>query len=136
MNSHPTEHTACSVPGLPEPQGLYHPRNEHDACGMGFVANIKGEKSHDIILKGIQILINLTHRGACGCDPETGDGAGVLIQIPHKFFARECFTLGFELPQPSEYAVGMTFLPVEPHQRLSCEGILERIVRQEGLTVL
>ena len=86
MKSHPTDHTACSVPGLPEPQGLYNPSNEHDACGMGFVANIKGEKSHDIILKGIQILINLTHRGACGCDPETGDGAGVLIQIPHQFF--------------------------------------------------
>ena len=78
------------IPGLPAPQGLYHPRHEHDACGIGFVANIKGQKSHDIIVKGIQVLINLTHRGACGCDPETGDGAGILIQIPHKFFAREC----------------------------------------------
>ncbi len=84
--------------GLPPEQGLYDPRHEHDACGIGFVANIKGRQSHDIILKGIQILINLTHRGACGCDPETGDGAGILIQIPHEFFARECRALGFTLP--------------------------------------
>ncbi len=75
---------------LPPAQGMYDPRYEHDACGIGFVANIRGEKSHAIIQQGIQVLINLTHRGACGCDPETGDGAGVLIQIPHKFFAREC----------------------------------------------
>src|SRR5580692_6977206 len=122
--------------GLPAAQGLYDPRHEHDACGIGFVASIKGHKSHDIIAKGIQVLINLTHRGACGCDPETGDGAGILIQIPHKFFARECAALGFTLPAEGEYGVGMTFLPVEPHQRLSCEGILERIVREEGLTVL
>src|SRR5664279_6461578 len=92
---------------LPAAQGLYHPSQEHDACGIGFVANIKGEKSHDIIEKGIQILINLTHRGACGCDAETGDGAGLLIQIPHQFFVRECATLGFHLPSPGEYAAGM-----------------------------
>ena len=122
--------------GLPPAQGLYDPANEHDACGMGFVASIRGEKSHQIIEQGIQVLINLTHRGACGCDPETGDGAGVLIQIPHKFFARECATLGIELPAPGEYAVGMTFLPVEKHPRLNCEGVLERIIREEGLSVL
>ena len=124
------------IAGLPPAQGLYDPRHEHDACGIGFVANIKGRKSHDIIVKGIQVLINLTHRGACGCDPETGDGAGVLIQIPHEFFARECARLGFTLPAPGEYGVGMMFLPVEPHARLQCEGIVERIVREEGLTVL
>ena len=124
------------LPGLPPAQGLYDPRNERDACGIGFVANIKGHQSHDIIVKGIQVLINLTHRGACGCDPETGDGAGVLIQIPHKFFARECGKLGFTLPAPGEYGVGMTFLPVEPQPRFQCEGILERIIREEGLTVL
>jgi len=122
--------------GLPVEQGLYDPRNEHDACGIGFVVNIKGEQSHEIILKGLQILINLTHRGACGCDPETGDGAGILIQIPHQFFARECATLGFQLPAPGEYGVGMVFLPVEPGHRLQVEGILERIAREEGLTVL
>jgi len=122
--------------GLPEQQGLYDPSLERDACGIGFVVNIKGEKSHEIILKGIQILLNLLHRGACGCDPETGDGAGVLIQIPHEFFARECAQIGFTLPNPGEYGVGMVFLPVERHERLICEGIVERIVREEGLTVL
>jgi glutamate synthase domain-containing protein 2/glutamate synthase domain-containing protein 1/glutamate synthase domain-containing protein 3 len=125
-----------SIHGLPPAQGLYDPAHEHDACGIGFVASIRGHKSHDIIQKGIQVLINLTHRGACGCDPETGDGAGILIQIPHKFFARESAALGFKLPQPGEYAVGMTFLPVEKHQRLQCEGILETIIREEGLKVL
>ena len=121
--------------GPPPAQGLYHPAHEHDACGIGFVANIRGHKSHEIISKGIQVLLNLTHRGACGCDPETGDGAGILIQIPHQFFARECGKLGFKLPKPGDYGVGMTFLPVEKHERLQCEGILERIVREEGLTV-
>ena len=122
--------------GLPAAQGLYNPAHEHDACGIGFVASINGEKSHDIIAKGIQVLLNLAHRGACGCDPETGDGAGVLIQIPHKFFAGECEKLGFTLPQPGAYAVGMTFLPVEKHPRLQSEGILERIIKEEGLTLL
>src|SRR5271166_3601596 len=122
--------------GLPPAQGMYDPAHEHDACGIGFVASIRGEKSHSIIEQGIQVLINLTHRGACGCDPETGDGAGVLIQIPHKFFARECSTLGFTLPPMGEYGVGMVFLPVEPSHRLLAEGILERIARDEGLTVL
>ena len=127
---------ATPTNGLPVAQGLYDPRNEHDACGIGFVAHIKGTPSHDIIQKGIQILIQLTHRGACGCDSETGDGAGLLIQIPHKFFEREARQLGFRLGAPGEYGAGMIFLPVEPHQRLKCEGILEQIVREEGLTVL
>src|SRR5580658_5458526 len=103
----PEEHI---MPGLPEPQGLYHPSHEHDACGIGFVANIKGQKSHDIIEKG--------------------------IQIPHKFFAREAATLGFTLPATGEYGIGMVFLPVEPHQRLQTEGIIERIVQEEGLRLL
>jgi glutamate synthase (ferredoxin) len=122
--------------GLPVEQGLYDPRNEHDACGIGFVVNIKGLQSHDIISKGLEILINLRHRGACGCDPETGDGAGILIQIPHRFFARECARLGFTLPAAGQYGVGMVFLPVEPAHRLTAEGILERIAREEGLAVL
>ena len=100
------------------------------------MASIEGQKSHDIVLKGIQILINLAHRGACGCDPETGDGAGVLIQIPHSFFERECLRLGFTLPKSGEYGVGMVFLPVDPQERILCEGILEKAARQEGLTVL
>ncbi len=124
------------TPGLPPQQGLYDPRLEKDACGIGFVANIQGRRSHDIILKGIEILINLAHRGACGCDPKTGDGAGLLIQVPHEFFARECSRIGFTLPAPGEYGVGMVFHPVERHDRLYTEGILERIVREEGLTLL
>jgi glutamate synthase (NADPH/NADH) large chain len=122
--------------GLPPAQGLYRPEHEHDACGIGFVANIEGRKSHDIVLKGIQILINLTHRGACGCDPQTGDGAGILIQIPHAFFEREAASLGFSLPSPGEYGVGMVFLPVDTQDRLICEGIIEKIAREEGLSVL
>ncbi len=117
-------------------QGLYDPQYEHDACGMGFIVNLNGEKSHEIVRKGIEILINLTHRGACGCDPETGDGAGITIQIPHEFFSRECSALGFSLPPAGVYGVGMMFLPVEPKQRLICEGIVERIAKEEGLTVL
>src|SRR5450631_4907862 len=122
--------------GLPPAQGLYNPAHEHDACGIGFVASISGQKSHDIIRKGIQILMNLAHRGACGCDSETGDGAGVLIQIPHKFFAKETASLGFTLPAPGEYGVAMCFLPVERQQRLVCEGLVEKIIREEGLTAL
>ncbi|MFA6437743.1 MAG: glutamate synthase large subunit [Bacteriovoracaceae bacterium] len=115
---------------------LYDPRNEHDACGIGFIVNIKGERSHDVISKGVEILINLTHRGACGCDPETGDGAGITIQIPHKFFVKECKSIGITLPDEGEYGVGMVFLPVHQASRLVSEGILERIVREEGLSVL
>ena len=121
---------------VPAPQGLYHPHNEHDACGMGLVASIRGEKSHDIIRKGLEVLINLTHRGAAGCDPETGDGAGILIQIPHVFFARECGELGMQLPDPGAYGVAMCFLPVDKHSRLQCEGVFERICNEEGATVI
>ena len=124
------------IPGLPPAQGLYDPRNEHDNCGMGFVANMRGAKSHKIIETGIEVLVRLTHRGASGCDPETGDGAGILIQIPHEFFAAECQAIGFTLPEPGAYAVGMVFFPVGKRQRLQCEGIVERISRDEGLTVL
>ncbi len=122
--------------GLPEKKGLYDPSLERDACGIGFVVNLKGVRSHDIIQKGIQILINLTHRGACGCDPETGDGAGITIQIPHEFFQKECAKLGFTLPARGEYGAGIVFLPVESNSRLRCEGILERVAREEGLEVL
>jgi glutamate synthase domain-containing protein 2/glutamate synthase domain-containing protein 1/glutamate synthase domain-containing protein 3 len=122
--------------GLPPAQGLYRPEHEHDACGIGFVASIEGRKSHDIVLKGVQILINLAHRGACGCDPQTGDGAGILIQIPHAFFEREAKSLGFSLPAPGEYGVGLVFLPVDRHDRLICEGLIEKIVSEEGLSIL
>ena len=103
---------------------------------MGLVASIRGEKSHDIIRKGLEVLINLTHRGAAGCDPETGDGAGILIQVPHVFFARECGELGIQLPGPGDYGVAMVFLPVDKHSRLQCEGVFERMATAEGLKVL
>ncbi|HUH63729.1 MAG TPA: glutamate synthase large subunit [Terracidiphilus sp.] len=122
--------------GIPPAQGLYHPEHEHDACGMGLVASIRGEKSHQIIRKGIEVLINLTHRGACGCDPETGDGAGILIQIPHLFFARACGEQGMQLPDAGAYGVAMCFLPVEKHSRLRCEGVLERVAQEEGFKAL
>ncbi|MEZ5400678.1 MAG: glutamate synthase large subunit [Bryobacteraceae bacterium] len=122
--------------GLPGAEGMYDPSRERDACGIGFVVNIEGKKTHDIIDKGVQILINLTHRGACGCDPETGDGAGLLIQIPHAFFTRECASLGFPLPEPGKYGVGMIFFPVEKQPRLEVEGIVERVCQEEGLEVL
>ncbi|MCX6616105.1 MAG: glutamate synthase subunit alpha, partial [Acidobacteria bacterium] len=122
--------------GLPPKQGLYDPQFERDACGIGFVASIKGRRSHDIIEKGLQVLINLTHRGACGCDPETGDGAGILLQIPHEFFRRECAKIGIELPEPGAYGVGMLFVPIEHPRRLRSEGIVEQIIREEGQAVL
>jgi glutamate synthase (NADPH/NADH) large chain len=103
---------------------------------MGLVASIRGEKSHDIIRKGLEVLINLTHRGAAGCDPETGDGAGILIQIPHVFFARECGELGMQLPEAGAYGVAMVFLPVDKHSRLQCEGVIERIAQEAGATVI
>jgi glutamate synthase (NADPH/NADH) large chain len=121
---------------IPDAQGLYHPQHEHDACGMGLVASIRGEKSHDIIRKGLEVLINLEHRGAAGSDPETGDGAGILIQIPHEFFQQECAKLGMTLGEPFTYAVAMVFLPVDKQERLQCEGVFERMVHAEGLKLL
>ena len=126
-----------TMSNFPPAQGLYHPSQEHDACGLGFIVNIAGKPSHDIVLKGLQILMSLEHRGACGCDEETGDGAGILIQIPHQFFLKETPNFGFEVPaRAGDYGVAMCFLPVERQSRLACEGVLERITRDEGLHVL
>ena len=118
--------------GMPKKQGLYDPVHEHDACGVGFVADIKGRKSHDIIRKALTVLDNLTHRGACGCDPLTGDGAGILIQVPDAFLRKECAALHYELPLAGHYAVGMVFLPQNPRERNFCEAIFEKVVREEG----
>ena len=133
---HESEQFQRHAAGLPSAQGLYDPANEHDACGLGFVASIRGERSHSIVEKGIEVLTHLEHRGACGCDPETGDGAGVLIQIPHEFFVRECANQGIALPEPGGYAVGMVFLPVGKLERLQCEGVVEKIIQEEGFEVL
>jgi glutamate synthase (NADPH/NADH) large chain len=117
-------------------QGLYDPANEHDACGVGFIAHIKGNKSHSIIDQGLLILKNLDHRGAVGADPLMGDGAGILIQIPDQYFRDEMAKQGVELPPPGEYGVGMVFLPKEHASRIACEQEIERAVRIEGQVVL
>lgn len=122
--------------GLPSAQGLYHPKNEHDACGVGFVAHIKGKKSHAIIQQGLKILENLDHRGAVGADKLMGDGAGILIQIPDTLYRDELSQQGIVLPPPGEYGVAMVFLPKETASRLACEQELERSVRAEGQVVL
>lgn len=110
--------------GLPAPQGLYHPAQEHDACGVGFVCNLGGEKTHAIVEQGVEVLINLTHRGAAGCDPETGDGAGLLFQVPDEFF-RQAAGLEFKLPMAGQYAAGMVFLPTGRFAQRECMKILE-----------
>jgi glutamate synthase (NADPH/NADH) large chain len=120
----------------PEKQGLYDPRHEHDACGVGFVAHIKGHKSHELIRQGLQILINLDHRGAVGADPLAGDGAGILIQIPDAFFRAVCKPLGIALPAAGRFGVGMVFLPKRQAARDACETMIERIVEAEGQKVL
>ncbi|BAQ18553.1 glutamate synthase [NADPH] large chain [Methyloceanibacter caenitepidi] len=122
--------------GMPRAEGLYDPANEHDACGVGFIADLKGTKSHKIIEHGLEILVNLTHRGAAGADPRDGDGAGMLIQIPHDFFVEVCAPLGFTLPEPGEYAVGQIFMPSNQAQRIYCESAIERVIESEGLTLL
>jgi len=116
--------------------GLYDPSREHDACGVGFVAHIKGQRSHSIIEQGLKILENLDHRGAVGADKLMGDGAGVLIQIPDELYREEMGKQGLELPPPGEYGVGMIFLPKEHASRLACEQELERAVRAEGQVLL
>lgn len=120
------------INGLPVKQGLYDPRYEHDACGIGLVANIKGNCSHDIVRQALTILINLSHRGGVGSEANTGDGAGILLQLPDKFFRKVCPPEGVELPEKSEYGVGMIFLPVSDAERRSCEASFEEIVLREG----
>ncbi|WP_244314384.1 glutamate synthase large subunit [Pannonibacter tanglangensis] len=117
-------------------KGLYNPAREHDACGVGFIAHLKGEKSHKVIADGLNILENLTHRGAVGADPLMGDGAGMLVQIPHAFFAAEMAAQGVTLPEPGKYGVGFLFLPQDPALRAKCIEIVERVVAAEGQTVI
>ena len=125
-----------NYPGHPTPQGLYDGLHEHDACGVGFVCNMKGKKSHAIVKNALQILVNLKHRGACGCEINTGDGAGILMQIPHKFFKREMAKQGVNLPEPGQYGVASVFLPPTAAQRQSTQILFEKAVRKEGQTVI
>jgi len=121
---------------LPPRSGLYDPQFEHDACGIGLVANIQGVASHQIVTHGVDILLNLVHRGACGCDPLTGDGAGILVQVPHEFLTRECDKLGFALPARGKYGVGFVFLPRDRTGRARCRQILEDKIFGTGLKLL
>jgi glutamate synthase (NADPH/NADH) large chain len=120
----------------PSAQGLYDPRHEHDACGVGFVAHIKGKKSHAIVEQGLTVLKNLTHRGAVGWDPKLSDGAGLLIQIPDRLLREDMARQGVKLPPPGQYGVGMVFLPREPASRLACEYEIERAIKDEGQVLL
>ena len=118
---------------LPIKQGLYDPQNEHDNCGAGFICSLKGKKTNDIIHKALDILCVLEHRGAVSSDGKTGDGAGILIEIPHNFFVENC---DFKIPDPTKYAVGMVFLPEKENQKTYCIGVFESEIKKQGLNIL
>jgi glutamate synthase (NADPH) large chain len=122
--------------GLPAAQGLYDPANEHDACGIGFIVNVKGVRSHEIVQQGLQILDHLSHRAAVGCDPCSGDGAGILMQVPDEFFRGVCGEIGVHLPPVGEYGVGCVFLPQDAEQRRRCKETVERILAEEGVDLI
>src|SRR5213594_452347 len=130
------EQTPVATIGEVPPQGLYDPAHEHDACGVGFVVDIKGRKSHAIVRQGLLVLINLLHRGACGCEPNTGDGAGILLQVPDKFLRKQCGRLGIPLPGPKDYGVGCVFLPHDAMQREKVQALIATIVAEEGQRLL
>ncbi|HSW20103.1 MAG TPA: glutamate synthase subunit alpha, partial [Ramlibacter sp.] len=127
--------TSAEIAHLQE-HGLYSPSNEHDACGVGFVAHIKGIKTHAIVQQGLKILENLDHRGAVGADKLMGDGAGILIQLPDLLYREEMASQGVTLPPPGEYGVGMIFLPKEHASRLACEQEMERAIKAEGQVLI
>src|ERR1043166_1088644 len=127
-------HVRISEP--PPKQGLYDPQHEHDACGVGFLVNIKGKKSNQIIRQALSILVNLNHRGACGCEKNTGDGAGILFQMPHDFLKEVCKDSKLPLPSPGEYGAGMVFLPQDRSERAACEKLFAAIVKEEGQKLL
>ena len=120
------------LPEVRESKGLYNPENEHDSCGIGFVAHIKGQKSHDIIKRGLNVLLNMAHRGAESSDNKSGDGAGITIQIPHKFLLNQ----GLYLPDPGEYGTGLIFLPQNPSLNKQCRSLFRKVTEEEGLTLL
>ncbi|HZZ44934.1 MAG TPA: glutamate synthase large subunit [Tepidisphaeraceae bacterium] len=125
-----------SVSGLPSSQGLYDPAFEHDACGVGFICHIKGKGSNKIVSDSLTMLENMNHRGACGCESNSGDGAGILVSMPDKFFRREAERLGFKLPKLGEYGAGMIFMPKDLTARRECQQIFEKVVRGYGMVVL
>jgi glutamate synthase (NADPH/NADH) large chain len=127
---------SSSLNNKPAKQGLYRPSNERDACGVGFVAHIKGKKSHDIVQKGLELLTNLTHRGATGYDPKLGDGAGLLMQMPDAFMRKEAVKLNINLPAAGQYAVGNVFLPQNAKNREACEALIGKIITEENQTLL
>jgi len=119
--------------GLPDPYGLYHPDYEHDSCGVGFVAHIKGQRSHQIVLDSHTVLKNMEHRGACGCEPNTGDGAGIMTALPHEFLARVARDdLHADLPEPGRFAAGVVFLPTNAEERQFCKQMVEKIIAEQG----
>src|SRR5437899_11237937 len=121
-----------SLPGVPPKQGLYDPQFEHDSCGVGFVVDVQGRKSNSIIRKALEVLINMLHRGAKGSEANTGDGAGILIQVPDTFLRDECTRLGIELPAPTHYGVGMVSLPRDGESRRRCEELFAAAVARTG----
>ncbi|MBV9738080.1 MAG: glutamate synthase large subunit [Hyphomicrobiales bacterium] len=127
---------ACWPNGRPPAQGLFDPAREHDSCGVGIIADMTNAKRHDIIEKGLQILLNLRHRGAVGADPKLGDGCGIMVQIPHRFFLEECAKLGFALPEPGQYAVGHFFLPNDAQAAQLCREVIEKTIADEGQVLL
>ncbi len=129
-------HPIFHANGLPQAQGLYDSRHEHDACGVGFVAQMHNKKSHDIVAKGLEILLNLDHRGAVGADAKAGDGCGMLIQIPDRFLREEMAKAGVTLPPEGHYAVGALFLPRDTEGRKIVEDIVEKAIADEGQVFL
>ncbi len=122
--------------GIPPKQGLYDPQFEHDSCGVGFVADLVGRKSNEIVRQSLQVLMNLLHRGAKGCEANTGDGAGILIQVPHEFLKAECASLGFQLPEAGEYGVGMACVPKDGKLARAAEEVIEREIVRAGQVLL
>ena len=135
-NAHATATKATGAYARPKAQGLFDPAMEKDACGVGFIAQMKGVKSHRIVADALRILENLEHRGAVGADPLCGDGAGILVQIPHAFLKDECKALGFALPEAGHYACGHVFMPRDERLRAHCERVWARILKEEGLSLL
>src|SRR5580658_4519219 len=130
------ERRAEPIISAPPAQGLYDPQFEHDACGLGFVVHMKGKKSHQLVADALKILVHLDHRGACGAEPNTGDGAGILIQVPHEFFVAQTGKLGFKLPEPGQYGVGMIFLPKDKAEHEGVKSEFAKVISDEGQTVL